>query len=200
MGWRTLMPILLAMAVTAGGLYAWHVRSGAPAGSGRAPSVSFAGFAAGDGAPSVVPTVPVPPLGKTYANDAYGFSFSYPDGYAVQDAATDDATGARTILVQDAKGSGVQILISPFDDADQTIDEARIRADIPDLAVREPQPVQVGADGSASTGLAFKSDNAAFNGDSREVWFAFRGNLYQISTYAGYDDFLKALLSTWHFN
>ena len=53
--------------------------------------------------------------------------------------------------------------------------------------------------GNNYKGVAFRSDNAAFDGDSREVWFVFKGNLFQISTYARLDPLLKAMFATWKF-
>ncbi len=44
------------------------------------------------------------------------------------------------------------------------------------------------------------SDNPAFAGASREVWFVFNTNLYQISTYTEFDELLKGLFGTWQFN
>lgn len=45
----------------------------------------------------------------------------------------------------------------------------------------------------------FQSDNPAFDGASREVWFVYNDYLYQISAYAEFDEFLKELFGTWQF-
>jgi hypothetical protein len=72
----------------------------------------------------------------------------------------------------------------------------RIRADIPDMVIVDTETVEIGTD---RMGLAFKSDNEAFDSASREVWFVFGGYLYQISTYERLDPVLKELFATWQF-
>jgi len=100
----------------------------------------------------------------------------------------------------------VQIVISPYG-PDTDITEAMIHSDIPELKISDAQELLIG---EGRKGLAFMSDNPAFcaspepcvkegNGKSREVWFVFGGNLYQISTYAEQDEFLKRLFGTWQF-
>jgi len=64
------------------------------------------------------------------------------------------------------------------------------------MQVTGVQPVEIGDD---YTGVAFRSDNPAFGGASREVWFVFHGNLYQISTYEHLDSLLQTMFSTWKF-
>lgn len=136
---------------------------------------------------------------ETYNSSKYGFSFNYPTGYTETSfqSAQPDGSLSETIIVQDAKNlQGFQIVISEFDeDIDMT--EARIKADIPSLAITNPQEVTLGP---TRKGLAFLSDNDAYGGASREVWFVFRGNLYQISTYASLDSLLQQVLNTWQFN
>jgi len=87
-------------------------------------------------------------------------------------------------------------MISPFDGDDIDLTKATILASIPDIEVSGEQEVLIGA---GRKGLAFLSDSKEFGGKSREVWFIFRGNLYQVSTYAELDDFLKGLFATWSF-
>jgi hypothetical protein len=100
------------------------------------------------------------------------------------------------VLVESPDNSvGVQIVISSYgSNADITADT--IRQDIPSLAITGQQVLEVGSTGK---GLAFMSNNPAFGDTSREVWFVFNKNLYQISTYAAYDAFLKGLFGTWQF-
>jgi len=131
---------------------------------------------------------------ETYNQPIYGFSFKYPKAFAVSEISSN---GSKVILVQNTlKNIGVQIVISPFDGADSDITEAFIKSELPDLKISEPREVLVG---SGRKGLAFMSDNAAFGGKSREVWFVFNNNLYQISAYAELDGFLKGLFGTWKF-
>jgi hypothetical protein len=135
-------------------------------------------------------------LTKSYSNDKYKFSLSMPDTFAARQLPADDS-GAATILMESADHSdGVQIMVSPFDEDLHALTADRIHQDVPDLKISEPQPVELGQN---YTGLAFKSDNDAFFGASREVWFVLRGNLYQISTYDRLDPLLKKIFATWKF-
>ena len=130
---------------------------------------------------------------KSYSNDQYKFSLDMPDTFAARQLPADDS-GATTILMESTdRADGVQVIVSPFSEDLHALTEARIHQDVPDMTISEPQPVEIGAN---YTGLAFKSDNDAFNGASREVWFVFRGNLYQISTYDRLDTLLKHIFAT----
>jgi|GEM_PF-890987 len=132
---------------------------------------------------------------EEYTSPVYGFSFKYPKDFTV--TAVPDGTGAEAVLVQNpAKNIGVQILITKNDEPDSDMTEAAIRQNIPDLKISDFQEVLIGA---GRKGLAFTSDNEAFGGASREVWFIFGGYIYQISTYAETDEFLKGLFGTWRF-
>jgi len=135
-------------------------------------------------------------LTKPYSNDQYKFSLNMPENFAAREIPADDS-GATTILLESAdRADGVQIIISAFDEDLHALTADRIHQDVPDMKISEPQPVGIGAN---YTGLAFKSDNDAFNGASREVWFVLRGNLYQISTYDRLDPLLKTIFATWKF-
>jgi hypothetical protein len=139
----------------------------------------------------------VPALTTPYQNDTYHFSLKLPDGFSAREITSAD--GGNTLVFEDTKGNGIQVVVAPFDeDTGQgyTLTRERILQDVPDIVITEPQPVEVGA---SYTGLAFTSDNEAFDGASREVWFVFRGNLYQISTYERLDPLLKAIFATWNF-
>lgn len=126
---------------------------------------------------------------KTYKNEMYGFSFTIPRGYTVRE--TED-----TILIENTENKGVQILISEIDEDIPVLTEDMIRADIPDMIISDTQTVEIGEN---RTGLAFKSDNEAFDGASREVWFVYNFIFYQISTYEYLDPFLKEIFATWEF-
>lgn len=134
------------------------------------------------------------PLQANYENKTFKFSLRMPDGFSAQELPIDD-TGANTVVLQNEKGEGIQIRISPFDDI-PVLTADMIRSDIPDMKISDEEAVTIGP---GHTGIAFLSDNEAFEGASREVWFVFRGNLYQISTYARLDTLLKAMFATWKF-
>src|SRR3989344_1204013 len=135
------------------------------------------------------------PMREEYRNEQYGFSLTMPEGFKARIMST--SVEGETILLEDQTGNGIQIMITPIDEDIPTLTKNRIQQDIPDMQISDEQVVEVG---SSRTGLAFRSDNEAFGGASREVWFVFRGNLYQISTYDRLDPLLKAVFQTWQFN
>ena len=189
---KKVLLFVVVAAVLAGGV--WYYMSG-----GRIPGMGETitptmGAAVGSALDNVV-TEPAPPLGPTYTNKAYRFSLQMPADYNIQELPNDEGEG-QTITIQNAKGDGVQILITKYPDAQSVLTADDVRASIPDMRVVGEQPVEVG---SEYTGVAFMSDNEAFAGASREVWFFFGDNLYQISTYARLDPLLQAMFGTWKF-
>ena len=143
-----------------------------------------------------VPTEPVPPLEKAYTNQKYRFGVKIPTNFTVRELPPDESNGS-SIVFENPQGGGVQIYITPDPDKNTTLTADQVRASIPDMRVVDEQDVDIGTDGSK--GVAFKSNNDAFERNSREVWFYFHGNLYQISTYARFDPLLKAMFGTWQF-
>ena len=184
------VPSIVGIAlVAAGGYYLFSAH--------LSPAATVAAVADATEASSTPYTVP--PLTKRYINSTYTFSLMMPESFSAQDI-SDPSQGGATLVLQDQSGNGIQIVISPWDEdtsGSYTLTAGRIHQDLPDLAINDPQPVVVGPN---YTGLAFKSDNPAFGGDSREVWFVFNHHLYQISTYARLDPLLQAIFGTWSFN
>ena len=132
---------------------------------------------------------------QRYADTSNHFSFNYPADFTITNLPADN--GATAILVQSIpKHVGVQILVTPYTDTEVDMTADIIHASIPDIEIHDSQPVNVRP---TRKGLAFISDNKSFGGQSREVWFIFGGNLYQISTYLELDDFLKGIFATWQF-
>jgi len=130
---------------------------------------------------------------EEYADPAKRFSFNYPAQFNV--STTPSETGEAILVRNLDTNIGVQILITPFgEDTDITAD--MIREDVPNMQIENVQEVEIGSD---RKGVAFLSDNPAFNGRSRDVWFVYKKELYQITTYAEYDQFLKGLFATWKF-
>lgn len=148
------------------------------------------------GAPTVSDIqVQVPPLTQKYTNDRYRFTFNYPEGYTVREVASEE--GTNVLIENHDSGKGVQIYVTGYVDSDTTITSERVMDEVGDMSVEDPQPIVLSA--GSGQGLAFKSDNPDFGGNSREAWFIVGGHLYQISTYAEYDEFLKAVFATWTF-
>lgn len=136
----------------------------------------------------------VPSLTKPYTSSRYGFSLNIPEDFKVRES---DMNGSYTIVFENTKSEGIQIVISPYDKKGvKVLTKDMIQSAIPDMQITDDQVLDVG---STYKGIAFKSDNDAFNGDSREVWFIFKDNLYQISTYSRFDGLLKAMFATWEF-
>ncbi len=168
----------VAVVVAIGGYFAWNMFDSS---GGKAPT---------NNTPYVVPA-----LTKSYSNATHNFSLMTPGDFEAQELPADE-NGAETVTLQNALGDGVQITITAFDEDIMDLTLERVQADVPDLKLTDVQRVDIG---ESRHGLAFKSDNAAFGGASREVWFVFRGTLYQISTYERLDPLLQAIFQTWKF-
>lgn len=150
-----------------------------------------------------VPKVPeeyeLPSFGDTYINNQYRFSLALPEGFVAREMKGADVV--TVVLEEQAPSSemgpaGIQITITPLEEDILHLTKERIQTDIPDMQIEEVQPVEIG---DGRSGIAFKSDVPAFGGESREVWFVFDSNLYQISTYARFDALLQTLFTTWKF-
>lgn len=134
--------------------------------------------------------------GTKYTNSVYKFSVELPQDYQAREIySRDSETVSRTILFEGKNGDGIQIVITPYDDI-QNLTADMIKKDIPDMKISDVQTIDVGDN---HKGVAFIGDNPEFGGASRDVWFVFKSNLYQISTYARLDSTLKLIFSTWQF-
>lgn len=134
-------------------------------------------------------------LPQTFRHSAYRFSFKYPEGFRAN-ILPDAESGGETILVQDvSKNAGFQIHLEPYDDPDTDITAERLARDIPEMIVKEPQEVQIGASGQAGKGLAFIATDTG----TREVWFIFGGTLFQLTAPIENDALLQRVLGTWTF-
>ena len=140
---------------------------------------------------SSVPYV-VPALSKPYTNSKYHFSLMLPDDFTVRESSMD---GKDMIVFQNSKSEGIQITISPYDDI-KVLTADMIEKELPDMKVSDAEPVEIGM---YNKGVAFRSNNDAFDGASREVWFVFDSKLYQISTYERFDKLLQKMFETWRF-
>ena len=130
---------------------------------------------------------------ETYTHPTHRFSFKHPAGFTITPLETESE---EVLLIESPnKKIGIQIMITPYgEDIDLT--EDIVRASISETKMSDAQPVEIG---KGRRGVAFLSDNPQFGGASREVWFVYKKNLYQISTYAEFDGFLKGMFGTWEF-
>lgn len=135
------------------------------------------------------------PLTADYKNETFRFALDVPDGFTAGEL-PEDENGASTIIIQNDKGEGIQIYVTPAGSDNKTLSAESIRSSIPDMTVSDVEEVEIGND---YRGVAFLSDNEAYERNSREVWFYYKGNLYQISTYARLDSLLQAMFATWSF-
>jgi hypothetical protein len=133
-------------------------------------------------------------LTQTYRNATYHFSLLVPIGFKATELPMLDPGASTTVFIQNENGDGIQIRISSWDEPAGDLTQESITSDT-GLSVIDPQPVLI----PGAVGINFKSDNPAFDGDSREVWFVYKSNIYQISTYARDDGLLQSELKTWTF-
>ena len=90
---------------------------------------------------------------------------------------------------------GFQIFIIPFDEEGPLAPE-RIRQDLPEMLIQNPQNVIIGKDNIRA--LIFFSQEPGF-GRTREIWFVRNGYLYQAMTYAELDALIGQVMESWEF-
>ena len=134
-------------------------------------------------------------LVKPYENKKFRFRLKLPDDFTAQEFPDEEST-MTSIIFQNSKGEGIQVAVTPDKGDTRVLTADDVRSSLPDMKVVDDQALEIGDD---YKGVAFRSNDPAFNGDSREVWFYFRGNLFQISTYSKFDPLLKAIFSSWQF-
>ena len=130
---------------------------------------------------------------KTFNNSKYDFSFKYPDGFNISEFK--EGEGDIVLAQMQGKEIGFQFFIMPFDEPGPITAE-RIKQDLPDMKINNPQSVIIGKNNIKA--LIFFTNDSGF-GLAREVWFIYQGNLYQVSTYAKLDLFIGQVLSTLSF-
>lgn len=131
------------------------------------------------------------PTAKLYENFDFGFRFLYPASSTVSEL--EDDTGF-TILVKGIEPKEeFQIFISPFDEEGELSGD-RIKRDIPDLKIDQPQNVLIG-DAKDINALIFLSENESV-GQTREIWFSANGYLFQITAVEGNDNFIGPVMET----
>lgn len=173
--------ILLAV-VLAGSAVAFFVYSPAPSSLHQGSATSTTPNA-----------VRQPPTGwTTYRSAEYGFSFWYPSELSVKEY--DEGKNSRTLTFEEKNGEkGFQIFITPY--TEDHITTERFRMDSPSGVMENPVDVVIGG---TEKGTMFFGKHASL-GDTREVWFIYRGFLYEVTTYKNLDAWLSEIMATWTF-
>lgn len=155
-------------------------------------NLSFANPSGGLGALAQSPgTVGVMNETKLYQHHS-GFTFQYPATFSVT-AFSDDGEG-EVVLVQNTERTvGFQIFSLPFDEKGPLTQE-RIQKDVPNISMTDVVPISISGNDS---GITFISNDGAT--PNREVWFIYKGYLYQILTPIGTQKLLERVLQTWRF-
>lgn len=134
------------------------------------------------------------PFSEIYTDDAHRFKVSHPVDL-VPSSFADDSLGGDVVTITDGLGNGMQIVITPFDEAIEVLTAERIKQDQPDLIIRNPQEVILGSSGK---GVAFL-DAADDASSQRQIWFIAGGSLYQITAPFVADTLVQKMLNTWEF-
>ncbi|HCB35198.1 MAG TPA: hypothetical protein DEP25_01000 [Candidatus Taylorbacteria bacterium] len=140
----------------------------------------------------------VAPLSETYEDPDFGFSLNYPSALALTQIPADPESGAAETIIFEQAGAGLgfQIAVSPFTEENADITPERIKVDIPDMVIFDPEDVNLGALGKGTT---FLDGDAKASGANRQIWFAGNGYLFQITAVAAFDPVMQKILATWKF-
>lgn len=138
-----------------------------------------------------------------YKNEKFSFSVAIPDDLKVTETNPDEFTTMVLAEAADARldssarqasqQRSFQIFIMPFDEPGP-ITKERILIDLPEATVDNPQPVSINGIDAL---LFFGKDEDL--GKTREVWFAHEGYLYQVSSYASFDEELSKIMTSFKF-
>lgn len=150
---------------------------------------------------------------NTFIHKGYGFSLNFPSNMTASNFREGEG---EQVLFQGDNGDWFQIYITPWDEG-KTITPERIKQDLPDIVIKDPQTVIIGPrqkEGIGPNAIIFFSKDSNL-GETREIWFVYpdlsrassreqgRGVasfLYQITTYKRLDVMLGVVLSTLTFN
>jgi len=131
---------------------------------------------------------------KKYENAQYGFSFNYPAGFTIREFSEE---GKISLIIQNEETKqAVQFFITPYNDNSFEVSSERIKRDIPDMPFSNSADVIVG---DKAKGVAFFSENEAFNGQTAEVWFADGKLFYQATASAKNARLLEEIIKGWSF-
>jgi len=153
-----------------------------------------------EAAPGFVHKTPGAPLTKTsvtstsekiYRSKQYGFSLQHPSALEVSE--TDEGNGATTIVFQSKDGAhGFQLFITPYPHT--VVTRERFFQDQPTGVIQQQAPTLV----AGAPATMFQSTHPLV-GNTFEVWFIQNGYLYEATTHAADERWLKDILATWQF-
>lgn len=135
-----------------------------------------------------------PPDGYVkYENKKYGFYYYHSPEATIKEF--DEGGGAMTIVQENVKNvRGMQIFIVPY--AENTISEERFKLDVPSGVRKNVQKTFVGE--KQIEAVTFNSYDS-FLGETREVWFIYKGHLYEVTTFSGVGEWFVPLMQSWRF-
>lgn len=144
-------------------------------------------------------------LTKTYSNPAWGFMLKMPadfSEYPPNATPARDETGAPTgqaIVLQNKSGVAVQIQIAPdsreVSNSTLTADDMEQLAPYYDLSQAQPIEIAPGIIGMRFT----DSKHPAYGTSTENVWFTYRGNLYEVTANTKDGALFKSMVATWTF-
>lgn len=142
--------------------------------------------------------------GKIYENFDVMFNFLYPPDFTIDEI--DDERGLTILAQNSAKKAAFQIFLNPFDEPAfvetsagkaRTLTPARIKKDLPNMVIENPQQVLIGANKNTPALIFFSQDQTL--GKTREIWFVGNGHLFQVETFADQDSLIGPVMDTWQF-
>jgi len=126
-----------------------------------------------------------------YQNNRYNFLLFYPKEMVVNKF--DEGAGASTITFESVeKGMGFQIFIVPY--SGTQVDENRFLRDVPSGVRQNPSDLYI----DEVLANSFYSKSLGL-GDTWEVWFIYKGFLYEVTTLREQSDWLSEIMKTWLF-
>lgn len=135
---------------------------------------------------------------NTFVHKGYGFTLNFPSNMT---ASNFREGGGEQVQFQGDKGEWFQIYVTSWDE-EGNITAERIKKDIPDIVILNPQNVILGPkqkEGIGPHALIFFSKDSGL-GETREVWFVHGGHLFQVTSKKIFDLKLGQILSTLVFN
>jgi len=130
-----------------------------------------------------------------YTDEMHRFTLALPQGFSAREVET-GSDFMQVVVIEDDNGDGLQIVITPFGKEVTELTPESIHTDVPDLQIIDSEVVKIG---DTHRGVMFTSNNEAFDGASRELWFVFNGDLYQVATYERLSSLLRGLIAHWQF-